>query len=70
MKTKDNVNYEADKGNVFIRKSDNRVVGYGLGIGLSDNINNYYETDCPEEYKGKVGYDNTINESINPFIAF
>lgn len=63
MKTTDNINYEADRGKVFIRKSDNRVMGYGLGLGASDSIDNYYEADCPEEYKGEDGYDNTIGES-------
>ena len=62
MKTIDNINYEADKGKVFIRKSDNLVMGYGLGIGIKDNIDNYYEDDCPTEYKNVEGYDNTIED--------
>jgi hypothetical protein len=67
MKTNDNINYEAEKGMVFIRKSDNKVMGFGLGLGASDSIENYYEADCPEEYKGIEGYDNTIDEQENEF---
>ena len=36
MKTIDNINCEADRGKVFIRKTDNRVMGYGLGLGTPD----------------------------------
>ena len=60
MKTKDNINYKTDKGKVFVRKSDGRVMGWCLGIGSKDSIDNYYEADCPAEYKGMEGYDNTI----------
>jgi hypothetical protein len=63
MKTTDNINYTADRGMVFIRKSDNRVMGFGLGLGSLDSIDNYYEIDCPDEYKGEDGYDNTIDEN-------
>lgn len=62
MKTKDNINYEAGKGKVFVRKTDGMVMGWGLGLGSADSIDNYEETDCPEEYKGMEGYDNTIGE--------
>lgn len=62
MKTSDNINYEADKGKLFIRKADKLVVGFGLGLGGNDCINNYYEVECPAEYKGIEGYDNTIIE--------
>lgn len=62
MKTKDNINYEADKGKVFVRKADGLVMGWGLGLGSADSIYNYEEIDCPEEYKGMEGYDNTIGE--------
>ena len=63
MKTKDNINYEADAGKVFVRKADGLVMGWGLGLGSSDSIDNYEEADCPEEYKGVEGYDNTIGEN-------
>lgn len=62
MKTIDNINYEADKGKVFVRKADGLVMGWGLGLGSADSIDNYDEADCPEEYKGMEGYDNTIGE--------
>lgn len=66
MKTRDKINYTAEEGKVFIRKSDNQVMGYGLGLGSLDNIDNYEEIDCPEEFVGKEGYDNTIsNEELN-----
>ena len=60
MNTKDYINYEADKGKVFVRKADGMVMGWGLGLGSADSIDNYEEADCPEEYKGMEGYDNTI----------
>lgn len=63
MKTKDYINYEADKGKVFIRKADNLIVGYGLGLGKHDSIDNYEEIDLPSEYKGIEGYDNTYEET-------
>lgn len=68
MKTKDYINYEADKGKVFVRKADGLVMGWGLGLGSADSIENYEEIDCPEEYKGMEGYDNTMfdNEESNP----
>ena len=62
MKTRDYINYEADKGKVFVRKADGLVMGWGLGLGSADSIDNYDEADCPEEYKGMEGYDNTIGE--------
>ena len=61
METKDNINYSADKGRVFIRKSDQQIVGISIGLGDNDSIENYYEIDCPNEYKGLEGYDNTID---------
>lgn len=61
METKDNINYTADNGKVFIRESDRCIVGHSIGLGASDNIGNYIEIDCPLEYKGLEGYDNTIN---------
>ena len=61
MTTIDNINYEADKGKVFIRKSDNLIMGHGLGLGKVDSINNYDEIDCPNEFKGSEGYDNTMH---------
>ncbi len=67
MKTTDYINYEADKGKVFVRKADGLVMGWGLGLGSADSIENYEEADCPEEYKGVDGYDNTMfgNEESN-----
>lgn len=64
MKTNDNINYTADKGKVFVRKADGMVMGWGIGLGSADSIENYYETECPDEYKGQEGFDNTINEKV------
>lgn len=61
MTTTDNINYYSDFGKVFIRKSDNTIMGIFIGISSdNDNINNYTEIDCPEEYKYIDGYDNTV----------
>ena len=60
MKTTDYINYEADAGKIFVRKADGLVMGWGLGLGSADSIENYHEVECPEEYKGIEGYDNTI----------
>ena len=67
MKTTDYINYEADKGKVFVRKADGLVMGWGLGLGSADSIDNYDEADCPEEYKGMEGYDNTIGGDYESF---
>lgn len=64
MKTTDRINYIADEGKVFARKSDGEVMGFGLGLGSSDSIENYDEVECPAEYKGMEGYDNTISEEV------
>lgn len=64
MKTYDNINYEADFGNIFIRKHDNKVIGYGIGLGAEDSIEKYDEVECPQEYKGVRGYDNTQDFDI------
>lgn len=65
MTTTDNINYIADEGKVFICKADGVIMGWGLGLGTSDSINNYEEIDCPAEYKGMEGYDNTMNKENN-----
>lgn len=70
MITKDYINYEADKGKVFVRKADGLVMGWGLGLGSADSIDNYEETDCPEEYKGMEDYDNTISDENSNIIEF
>lgn len=62
MKTTDRINYIADEGKVFVRKSDGEVMGFGLGLGSSDSIENYDEVECPSDYKGIEGYDNTISD--------
>ena len=64
MKTTDRINYIADEGKVFVRKSDGEVMGFGLGLGSSDSIENYDEVECPSEYKGIEGYDNTISDDV------
>ena len=51
MKTKDNINYFCDENKVFIRKSDNFIMGTGLSLGENDSIDNYEEVDKPEDYK-------------------
>ena len=70
MKTTDYINYEADKGKVFVRKADGEVMGHGLGLGSADSIDNYRAADCPEEYKGVEGYDNTISDEHSNIIDF
>lgn len=68
MKTTDFINYLADEGKVFVRKADGLVMGWGIGLGSADSIENYEEADCPEEHKGDIGYDNTMlddNEDSN-----
>ena len=70
MKTTDRINYIADEGKVFVRKSDGEVMGFGLGLGSSDSIDNYEEIECPSEYKGIEGYDNTISEREEVVIDF
>lgn len=62
MKTTDYINYEADKGKVFVRKADGMVMGWGIGLGSADSIDNYDEVDCPDEFKGVGGYDNAMDE--------
>ena len=64
MKTTDRINYIADEGKVFVRKSDGEVMGFGLGLGSSDSIEIYDELECPSEYKGIEGYDNTISDDV------
>ena len=70
MKTTDRINYIADEGRVFVRKSDGEVMGFGLGLGSSDSIENYDELECPSEYKGIEGYDNTISDREEVVIDF
>ena len=70
MKTTDRINYIADEGKVFVRKSDGEVMGLGLGLGSSDSIDNYDELECPSEYKGIEGYDNTISDREEVVIDF
>lgn len=62
MKTTNHINYEADAGKIFVRKTDGQVMGWGLSLGSADSIENYNEEECPEEYKGMEGYDNTIEK--------
>lgn len=62
MKTTDYINYTADRGKVFVSKTDGMIMGYGIGLSSSDSIDNYDEVDCPEEFKGVEGYDNTIDD--------
>ena len=62
MKTIDGINYLADDGKVFVRKSNNKIMGFGIGLGFKDSIDDFAEVDCPPEYKGIEGYDNTILE--------
>ena len=64
MKTTDGINYIVDEGKVFVRKSDGKVMGFGFGLGSSDSIENYDELECPSEYKGIEGYDNTISDDV------
>lgn len=50
MITTDNINYIADEGKIFQRKSDGFLMGKGLSLGKSDLIDNYLEIDTPEDY--------------------
>ena len=62
MKTIDEKNYLSDAGKVFINKTTQEIMGWGICLGDEDSIDNYEEVDCPEEYKGNQDYDNTVKE--------
>lgn len=47
MTTEDNRVYNCDEGKVFIRKSDNFIMGPGIDLGEGDTIGNYSEIDDP-----------------------
>lgn len=40
--------YECDEGKVFIRKSDNFIMGDAIDLGDLDSIDNYSEIDGPD----------------------
>ena len=58
MRTENNKLYFSDEGKVFVRKSDNFIMGSGLDLGENDSIENYEEQDAPE------GYNEENNENI------
>ena len=41
--------YLADDGKMFVRKSDNFIMGDGIDIGINDSIENYEEKAFTEE---------------------
>lgn len=50
MKHKENTRiYESDEGKMFVRISDNFIMGYGLCLGENDSIENYEEREFTEE---------------------
>lgn len=52
MTKKDNL-YLADENKVFKRISDGFIMGWGMDLGVDDDINNYEEIDAPEGYIDK-----------------
>ena len=50
MRTEDNKHYYADEGKVFVRISDEFIMGTGMDMGDEDSIENYREDDMPEGY--------------------
>lgn len=41
--------YEADDGKMFVRKSDGKIMGDGIDLGVADGIDNYEEREFTEE---------------------
>lgn len=41
--------YEADDGKMFVRKSDGKIMGDGIDLGVADDIANYEEREFTEE---------------------
>lgn len=68
MKTTDNRNYLSDEGKVFINKTTQEIMGWGICLGDEDSIDNYEEVDCPQEYKGNKDYNNTVKEEERKII--
>lgn len=50
MRTEDSKHYYADEGKVFVRISDDFIMGTGMDMGDEDSIENYREDDMPEGY--------------------
>lgn len=48
MKTENNRQYYCDEGKVFRRKNDGFIMGDGLDLGNTDNIENYEEVNNPD----------------------
>lgn len=47
MKTENKRLYIAGEGKVFMRKSDNFIMGKGIDLGVNDSIKNYKEVNDP-----------------------
>lgn len=47
--TENTSKYESDEGKMIVRKSDNRIMGYGIELGINDSIDNYEEREFTEE---------------------
>lgn len=41
--------YEADDGKMFVRRSDDLIMGDGIDLGVADTIENYEERSFTEE---------------------
>ena len=52
--------WKADKGNFFVRRSDNKVMGDTMFLGNNDSIDNYFEkaftNEEREEFNKKYSY--------------
>ena len=64
MRTEDNKHYYADEGKVFVRISDEFIMGTGMDMGDEDSIENYREDDMPEGYS-ESKKKNKINRKEN-----
>lgn len=50
MRHEDGTNlYEADDGKMLVRKSDGKIMGDGVDLGVDDSIDNYEEREFTEE---------------------
>ena len=49
MKTTDNRHYKAAEGCLIVRKSDGAIMGDSIDLGSADSIENYEESEFPQE---------------------
>lgn len=73
--------YEADDGKMLVRKSDSKIMGDGIDLGVNDTIANYEEReftedernafwksvgmDDPKKLKDSNGHEETEKEDSN-----